>query len=169
MKTNFLVKFLICGITFYGLQTLQGPMQSIRSFSAFIHYTDWVPGHVHMGTLGWVSMILFASIYYATTKMADTEIYSIKLADTHFWLILIGQLIYSITMWIAGVQQGSMLLATNPDGSLHYSFMETMIAILPYYKIRAISGIIYLVGLIVFIYNIYKTFQKGAASQSSKA
>ena len=169
MKTNYLVKFLICGITFYGLQTLQGPMQSVRSFSAFIHYTDWVPGHVHMGTLGWVSMIIFAAIYYVATKMSDTEIYSIKLANMHFWLILVGQLIYSITMWIAGVQQGSMLLATNPDGTLHYSFMETMIAILPYYKIRAVSGVIYLAGLVLFIYNVYQTFQKGTNSATIKA
>lgn len=169
LKTNYLVKFLICGITFYGLQTLQGPMQSVRTFSAFIHYTDWVPGHVHMGALGWVSMVLFAAIYYAATKISDTEIYSVPLANTHFWLVLIGQLIYSITMWIAGVQQGSMLLATNPDGTLHYSFMETMIAIYPYYKMRAVSGFIYLAGLVVFIYNLYKTFQKGAASQSARA
>jgi cytochrome c oxidase cbb3-type subunit 1 len=169
LKTNYLVKFLICGITFYGLQTLQGPMQAVRTFSAFIHYTDWVPGHVHMGALGWVSMVLFAAIYYAASKMNDTEIYSVRLADIHFWLVLVGQLIYSISMWIAGVQQGSMLLATNPDGSLHYSFMETMIAIFPYYKVRAVSGFIYLAGLMVFIYNLYKTFQKGAASQAAKA
>ncbi|MDD2271722.1 MAG: cbb3-type cytochrome c oxidase subunit I [Desulfuromonadaceae bacterium] len=169
MKTNYLVKFLICGITFYGLQTLQGPMQAVRSFSAFIHYTDWVPGHVHMGTMGWVSMVLFAAIYYVTTKMSDTEIYSIKLANTHFWLILVGQLVYSITMWIAGVQQGSMLLATNPDGTLHYSFMETMVAIFPYYKMRAVSGFIYLAGLVVFIYNIYKTFRKGEDLLTAKA
>jgi len=166
LKTNYLVKFLICGITFYGLQTLQGPMQSIRSFSAFIHYTDWVPGHVHMGTLGWVSMVLYPAIYYITTTTNETEIYSEKLVDVHFWLVLVGQLMYSITMWIAGVQQGSMLLATNPDGSLHYSFMETMIAIFPYYKLRALSGFIFLAGLLVFIYNIYKTAEKGKALQS---
>jgi len=169
LKTNYLVKFLICGITFYGLQTLQGPMQSIRTFSAFIHYTDWVPGHVHMGTLGWVSMVLYPAIYYITTTTNETEIYSEKLVTVHFWLVLIGQLMYSITMWIAGVQQGSMLLATNPDGSLHYSFMETMIAIFPYYKLRAVSGFIFLAGLLVFIYNIYKTSEKGKALQSRAA
>jgi cytochrome c oxidase cbb3-type subunit 1 len=166
LKTNYLVKFLICGITFYGLQTLQGPMQAIRSFSAYIHYTDWVPGHVHMGTLGWVSMVLYAAIYYVTTTTNDTEIYSEKLVDVHFWLALVGQLTYSITMWIAGLQQGSMLLATNPDGSLHYSFMETMIAIFPYYKVRAVSGFIFLAGLLVFIYNLYKTAEKGKALSS---
>jgi len=168
LKTNYLVKFLICGITFYGLQTLQGPMQAVRSFSSFIHYTDWVPGHVHMGTLGWVSMVLFAAIYYVMTVGSDTELYSEKLADIHFWLILVGQLIYSITMWIAGVQQGSMLLATNADGSLHYSFMETLVAIFPYYKMRAVSGFIYLAGVLVFLYNIYKTSQNGKTA-SAKA
>jgi cytochrome c oxidase cbb3-type subunit 1 len=169
LKTNYLVKFLICGITFYGLQTLQGPMQSVRSFSAFIHYTDWVPGHVHMGTMGWVSMVLYPAIYYITTATNETEIYSEKLVDVHFWLVLIGQLMYSITMWIAGVQQGSMLLATNTDGSLHYSFMETMVAIFPYYKLRAVSGFIFLAGLLVFIYNIYKTAEKGKALPSRAA
>lgn len=164
LKTNYLVKFLICGITFYGLQTLQGPMQSVRSFSSFIHFTDWVPGHVHMGTLGWVSMVLFAAIYYVMTVGSDTELYSEKLADLHFWLILVGQLIYSITMWIAGVQQGSMLLATNADGSLHYSFMETLVAIFPYYKMRAVSGFIYLAGVVVFLYNMYKTTQNSKVS-----
>jgi cytochrome c oxidase cbb3-type subunit 1 len=169
MKTNYLIKFMIVGITFYGLQTLQGPMQSIRSFSAFIHYTDWVPGHVHMGTMGWVSMVLFGATYYVTTQLSNSEIYSVKLANYHFWLVVVGQLIYSISMWTAGVQQGSMLLATNPDGTLHYSFMETMIAIFPYYKIRALSGFIYLAGVVLFIYNVYKTFQQGAASPVAKA
>ncbi len=169
MKSNYLVKFMIVGITFYGLQTLQGPMQSVRTFSAFIHYTDWVPGHVHMGTMGWVSMVLFGATYYVTTTLSGTEVYSVKIANAHFWLVLVGQLIYSITMWIAGVQQGSMLLATNPDGTLHYSFMETMIAVFPYYKIRALSGFIYLAGLALFIYNIFKTFQKGAAPTAAKA
>jgi cytochrome c oxidase cbb3-type subunit 1 len=124
-----------------------------------------------MGTLGWVSMILYAAIYYVTTTTNETEIYSEKLVDIHFWLVLIGQLMYSITMWIAGVQQGSMLLATNPDGSLHYSFMETMVAIFPYYKLRAVSGFIFLAGLLIFIYNIYKTAEKGKVvpSRASQA
>ena len=144
-------------------------MQSIRSFSAFIHYTDWVPGHVHMGALGWVSMVMYAAIYYTASKMNNTEVYSIKLADTHFWLVLIGQLLYSVTMWIAGVQQAGMLLATNPDGSLHYSFMETLVAIYPYLKMRAISGFIYLAGVVVFIYNLYMTLQKGKGSVKAPA
>jgi len=157
MRDNYLVKFLIFGITFYGLQTLQGPSQAVRTFSAFIHYTDWVPGHVHMGTLGWVSLVLFAGIYYTVPRLYKTEIYSVGLVNLHFWLAVIGQLIFSITMWIAGVQQAAMLHATNPDGSLHYSFMETLIEMYPYWHGRVLGGIIYLVSMLVFIYNIIKT------------
>ncbi|MDF1578174.1 MAG: cbb3-type cytochrome c oxidase subunit I [Desulfurivibrionaceae bacterium] len=157
MKDNYLVKFLILGITFYGLQTLQGPSQAVRTFSAFIHYTDWIPGHVHMGTMGWVSMVLFAAIYYMAPKLYGRELYSIPIANLHFWLVLIGQLIYSVSMWIAGVMQASMWHQLNGDGSLTYTFMETLVELYPYWLVRAISGIIYLAGLVLFIYNIYMT------------
>jgi cytochrome c oxidase cbb3-type subunit 1 len=164
MRDNYLVKFLIFGITFYGLQTLQGPSQAVRTFSGFIHYTDWVPGHVHMGALGWVSLVLFAGIYYLIPRLYNTELYSVKLANAHFWLAVIGQLIYSISMWIAGVQQATMLHAVNPDGSLHYSFMETLAEMYPYWHMRAGSGVIYLLSLFIFIYNIIKTVQSGTAA-----
>jgi cytochrome c oxidase cbb3-type subunit 1 len=157
MRDNYLVKFLVLGITFYGLQTLQGPSQAVRSFSSFIHYTEWVPGHVHMGTMGWVSLVLFAAIYYTVPKIYGRELYSIPLANFHFWLVLIGQLIYSVSMWVAGVQQGSMWHAMNADGSLSFSFMEALVEMYPYWWIRAFSGIIYLAGVLVFIYNIYMT------------
>jgi cytochrome c oxidase cbb3-type subunit 1 len=161
MRENYLVKFLILGITFYGLQTLQGPMQAIRTFSAFIHYTDWVPAHIHMGTMGWVSMICFASIYFMVPRIWDREVYSIPLANLQFWLILVGQLIWSISLWVAGVLQAGMWNALNSDGSLTYTFMETMVEMYPYWWARAFGGIIYLVGLIIFIYNIYMTVKKG--------
>jgi cytochrome c oxidase cbb3-type subunit I len=161
MRENYLAKFLIFGITFYGLQTLQGPSQAVRTFSAFIHFTDWVPGHVHMGTLGWVSLVLFAATYYTVPRLYGREIFSIALANLHFWLALTGQLIFSISMWIAGVQQATMLNATNLDGSLHYSFIETLIELYPYWYIRAFGGIVYFAGLLVFLYNIAKTMTGG--------
>jgi cytochrome c oxidase cbb3-type subunit I len=161
MRENYLVKFLILGITFYGLQTLQGPLQAVRSFSAFIHYTDWVPGHVHMGTLGWVSLVLFAAIYYLVPRIYGRELYSIPLANLHFWLVLIGQLLYSVSMWVAGVQQAGMWHAIGADGSLSYSFMETLIEMYPYWWARAVSGVIYLAGVAVFIYNLAMTVRKG--------
>jgi cytochrome c oxidase cbb3-type subunit 1 len=161
MRENYLVKFLILGITFYGLQTLQGPLQAVRSFSAFIHYTEWVPGHVHMGTMGWVSMVLFAGIYYLAPRMYGRELYSEKLANLHFWLVLTGQLVYSVSMWIAGVLQASMWQAVNPDGGLTYTFMEVLEKLYPYWWIRAVSGIIYLAGVGVFVYNLYMTAKNG--------
>ncbi len=161
MRENYLVKFLILGITFYGLQTLQGPLQAVRSFSAFIHYTDWVPGHVHMGALGWVSLVLFAAIYYLVPRIYNRQLYSIGLANLHFWLVLLGQLLYSVSMWIAGVQQAGMWHAVNADGSLAYSFMETLIELYPYWWARAFSGVVYVTGVAVFIYNLYMTTRKG--------
>ncbi|PLY01365.1 MAG: cytochrome C oxidase Cbb3 [Desulfuromonas sp.] len=169
MRENYLVKFLILGITFYGLQTLQGPMQAIRTFSAFIHYTDWVPGHIHMGTLGWVSLISFAGIYYLAPRIYGRELYSIPLANLHFWLVLIGQLIYSISLWVAGVLQAGMWHALNPDGSLTYTFMETMAEMYPYWWARAAGGLLYLLGVLVFVYNLVKTARGDQAAAPAVA
>jgi cytochrome c oxidase cbb3-type subunit I len=158
MKTNYLTKFFILGITFYGLQTIQGPTQALRSVSQLVHYTDWVPGHVHMGTMGWVAMTVGAAMYYTIPKIYKTEIYSIKLANVHFWLVLIGQLIFSITMWILGIQQGTMWKSISPeDGSLTYTFMESVINNYPYWKMRSVGGAIFVVGMVVFAFNIVMT------------
>ncbi len=161
MRSNYLIKFFILGITFYGLQTIQGPTQGLRTISALVHYTDWVPGHVHMGTMGWVTMTICASIYYMLPQIYKTEIYSVKLANLHFWLVLIGQLMYSVTMWITGIQQGAMWRATDQDGSLTYTFIETNLANVPFWQLRIIAGIIFLCGFLVFVYNVIMTAQKG--------
>ena len=160
MRSNYLVKFFIAGITFYGLQTLQGPLQGLRTLNAFFHYTDWVVGHVHMGTMGWVTMIISASFYYMIPRITDNELYSVKLANTHFWLILVGQFTWTITMWIAGIQQGAMWKATNPDGSLMYNFLDTVTSLYPYYKLRFAAGVIYFVGILVFVWNLIMTVRK---------
>ena len=169
MRENYLVKFLILGITFYGLQTFQGPMQSIRTFSAFIHYTDWVPAHIHMGTMGWVSMTCFAAIYYLIPRIYGKKLFSIPLANLQFWLILVGQLIWSFSLWIAGVLQAGMWNAMNADGSLKYTFMETMTEMYPYWWIRAVGGVIYFAGILIFIYNLVMTVRSGepAATQAA--
>jgi cytochrome c oxidase cbb3-type subunit 1 len=169
MRTNYLTKLFILGITFYGLQTVQGPTQGLRVVSQLIHYTDWVPGHVHMGTMGWVTMTVAASIYYIIPRIYNTEIYSIKVANTHFWLVLIGQLMFSITMWITGIQQGALWKAVNPDGSLKYTFMETLVRNYPFWQLRTVAGVIFTVGMLFFIYNIYMTVRKGKALAAAKA
>jgi cytochrome c oxidase cbb3-type subunit 1 len=168
MRTNYLTKFFILGITFYGLQTVQGPTQGLRVVSQLIHFTDWVPGHVHMGTMGWVTMTTAASIYYIIPKIYNTDIYSEKIANTHFWLVLIGQLIFSITMWITGIQQGALWKATNPDGSLKYTFMEVLAKNYPFWKLRTLGGVIFTVGMLFFIYNVYMTIRKGKALAVAK-
>ncbi len=161
MGNNYLIKFFILGITFYGLQTVQGPTQGLRSISSLIHYTDWVPGHVHMGTMGWVTMTICAATYYMIPQIYKTKIYSVALANTHFWLVLIGQLTYSVTMWITGIQQGAMWKATDPDGSLTYTFIETNLANIPFWQIRAIAGAIFLLGFLVFVFNVTMTVKQG--------
>lgn len=160
MRTNYLTKFFLLAIVFYGLQTLQGPIQGLRTVNQLVKYTDWVPGHVHMGVMGWDTLVLVAAIYYVIPKLYRTEIYSVKIANTHFWLVVIGQLIFSITMWVAGIQQGVMWQATSPDGSLMYTFSESVAASIPFWQMRTLGGIIFTVGMLFFIYNIYMTVRK---------
>ncbi|NTU43708.1 MAG: cytochrome C oxidase Cbb3, partial [Nitrospirales bacterium] len=162
MRSNYLTKFFIIGITFYGLQTVQGPTQGLRVVSQLIHYTDWVPGHVHMGAMGFDAMIITAAVYYIVPKIYNTEIFSVKIANTHFWLALIGQLIYSITMWITGIQQGALMKAVTPDGSLKYSFMEVLVKNYPFWQMRTIGGTIFIVGLLFFVFNVIMTMRKGS-------
>lgn len=164
LRTHYLTKFFIAGITFYGLQTLQGPTQGLREVSSLIHYTDWVPGHVHMGTMGWVVLTITASMYYVTAKLFKTEVYSVKLANTHFWLVLIGQVMFSITMWITGIRQGLMWKTLNEDGTLLYTFMESLVGNYPYWQLRTISGAIFIVGMLVFVFNFIMTIVKGKSS-----
>ena len=161
MKSNYLTKFFILAITFYALQTIQGPIQGLRVVSQLIHYTDWVIGHVHMGTMGWVALTVSAAMYYTIPQIYNTKIYSIKLANIHFWFVLIGQLIFSITMWVLGIQQGVMWKAISPeDGTLAYTFTESVIASYPYWKMRTFGGLLFFIGMCIFTYNIIMTILK---------
>jgi cytochrome c oxidase cbb3-type subunit 1 len=164
VRTNYLTKFFLLGITFYGLQTIQGPTQALRSLTGHFHYTEWVVGHVHMGTMGWVTMILSASLYYMITKLSGREIYSEKLAGIHFWLILFGQLLFTVTLWIAGIAQGAMWKATNADGSLTYTFLDSVASMYPYWKIRFAGGVLYFLGILVFAYNLVMTARPKTAA-----
>ncbi|MBI5694739.1 MAG: cbb3-type cytochrome c oxidase subunit I [Nitrospirae bacterium] len=161
MRSNYLIKFLILGITFYGLQTIQGPSQAIRAVSQVMHYTDYLPGHVHMGTMGWVALTASAAIYYVIERVYKTEVYSVPLANAHFWLALIGQLIFSVTMWFTGLQQGLMMMQRNADGTLAHTFMEALKLNYPFWIMRGVGGVIFFLGFAIFVYNILMTIQKG--------
>ena len=137
--------------------------------SSLIHYTDWVPGHVHMGTMGWVTLTAAASMYFVIPRIYDTEIYSEPIANVHVWLVLIGQLIFSVTMWITGIQQGALWKATNPDGTLQYSFVETLARNYPYYQMRTLGAVIFTVGMLFFIFNIFMTVRQGKNQSAIQA
>lgn len=133
-------------------------MMSIRTVNALSHYTDWTIGHVHSGALGWVAMITFGMLYYLIPRLWGRDnMYSTKLIEVHFWIATIGVVLYIAAMWIAGVMQGLMWRATEPDGSLTYSFVESVKASVPFYAIRLIGGTLYLCGMFVMAYNVYKT------------
>jgi cytochrome c oxidase cbb3-type subunit 1 len=122
-----------------------------------------------MGTMGWVTMTVAASIYYVIPKIYNTEIHSVKIANTHFYLVLIGQLIFSVTMWITGIQQGALWKAVNPDGTLQYTFMEGFVKNYPFWQMRTIGGLIFTVGMLFFIYNILMTMRNGNALAGTTA
>jgi cytochrome c oxidase cbb3-type subunit 1 len=166
LQTNPIIKFLVIGSTFYMLSTLEGPIQSIKSVNALAHFTDWIPGHVHDGTLGWVGFMIFAATFHMSTRVWKKEIYSKSMIDTQFWLQTIGIVLYFSSMWIAGITQGMMWRATDEFGSLQYSFIDTVTVLHPYYTIRAIGGTLYLTGAFMWAWNIYKTMTSGKSLES---
>ncbi len=161
LTENPLIKFMVLASTFYMLSTIEGPIQAIRSVNAIAHFTDWIPGHVHDGTLGWVTFMIMAAIFHMAPRMFKREVYSRKLMETQFWLQTIAVVLYFTSMWIAGITQGMMWRAVDEYGNLMYSFIDTVNVLHPYYTIRALSGVMYLIGFIMFAYNIYKTMTSG--------
>ncbi len=160
LRTDPILKFLIVSLSFYGMSTFEGPMMSIKTVNSLSHYTDWTIGHVHSGALGWVAMVSIGSIYALLPRLLGTkEMWSTKLIDTHFWTHTIGVVFYIASMWIAGVMQGLMWRATNADGTLTYSFVESLNATYPYYLGRVAGGALVVAGMLIMAYNMIRTWQ----------
>jgi cytochrome c oxidase cbb3-type subunit I len=160
LRTDPILKFLIVSLSFYGMSTFEGPMMSIKTVNALSHYTDWTIGHVHSGALGWVAMVSIGSLYILIPRMyGRKEMWSVRLIDWHFWTTTIGIVLYVAAMWIAGVMQGLMWRATNPDGTLTYTFVESLAATFPYYVVRLIGGLMVLGGMFIMAYNVIKTVE----------
>lgn len=158
VRTEPVLKFFVGALTFYGMATFEGPLLSIKSVNAIGHYTDWIIGHVHGGTLGWNGFLIAAMLYYLVPKLWNTKLYSERLANFHFWIGFLGILLYVVSMDVSGVTQGLMWRAVDSNGKLVYpDFIETVIKIVPLYWIRAIGGTLYLAGFVVMAYNIAKT------------
>jgi cytochrome c oxidase cbb3-type subunit 1 len=164
LRDDAILKFLITSLSFYGMSTFEGPMMSIKTVNALSHYTDWTIGHVHSGALGWVAMISIGSIYYLLPRLyGKTQMHSMKAVEVHFWIATVGIVLYIASMWIAGVMQGLMWRATNADGTLTYSFVESVKANYPFWTIRLLGGALFLSGMFLMTWNMFKTMAGGQA------
>ncbi|HET9579117.1 MAG TPA: cytochrome-c oxidase, cbb3-type subunit I [Usitatibacter sp.] len=162
LRTDPILKFLIVSLSFYGMSTFEGPMMSIKTVNALSHYTDWTIGHVHSGALGWVGFITMGSLYYLIPRLVGRiEMHSVKAIEVHFWVATIGVVLYIAAMWIAGVMQGLMWRAVSDDGTLTYSFVESVKATYPFYAIRLTGGLMYLTGMLIMGWNTWKTVMAG--------
>jgi cytochrome c oxidase cbb3-type subunit 1 len=139
------------------LSTLEGPIQAIKSVNAIAHFTDWIPGHVHDGVLGWVAFMIMSGLMHMAPRMFKRELYSKKLVEAQFWIQTTAVVLYFTSMWIAGITQGMMWRAVDEYGNLMYSFIDTVTVLHPYYAIRALSGVLFLTGFVMFAYNMVMT------------
>jgi cytochrome c oxidase cbb3-type subunit I/II len=162
VRVDPVLKFMVVAVTAYGMATFEGPMLSIKSINAISHYTDWTIAHVHVGALGWNGFLTFGVLYWLIPRLYKTNLFSIKLANTHFWLGTLGILFYVVPMYWAGFTQSFMWKQFTPEGILKYpNFLETVNAIKPMYMMRALGGLLYLTGTTVGIYNLFKTAGQG--------
>jgi len=169
LRDDPILKFLITSLSFYGMSTFEGPMMAIKTVNALSHYTDWTVGHVHSGALGWVGMVSIGSMYYLIPRLfGKSEMHSVKLINVHFWLATLGTVLYIAALWISGVMQGLMWRATNVDGTLTYSFVESVKASYPFWTIRVIGGVLFLSGMLLMAYNMFKTIASGKAVDDAK-
>jgi cytochrome c oxidase cbb3-type subunit 1 len=158
LRTDPILKFMIVSLSFYGMSTFEGPMMSIKTVNALSHYTDWTIGHVHSGALGWVAMITIGALYNLIPRLFGRKsMYSTRLISAHFWITTVGVVVYIASMWIAGLMQGLMWRAVNDDGTLTYSFVQSLEATYPFYALRLAGGVLVLGGMFIMAYNVWKT------------
>jgi cytochrome c oxidase cbb3-type subunit 1 len=158
LRTDPVLRMLVTSVAFYGMSTFEGPLMSVKEVNALSHYTDWTIGHVHSGALGWVALISFGALYFLTPRLWKRErLYSIRLVSYHFWISTIGIVLYITAMWVSGILQGLMWRSYDSLGFLQYSFVETVEAMHPFYVVRALGGITFLIGALVMVYNLWRT------------
>mgnify|MGYP000022208837 FL=1 len=163
VRENTILKFMVVGITCYGMATFEGPMLSLKNINAIAHFTDWIVAHVHVGALGWNGFLTFAMLYWLVPRIFQTTLFSEKLVKTHFWIGTIGIALYAIPMYISGFTQGMMWKQFTAEGTLQYgNFLDTTLQILPMHMMRAVGGTLYLVGAIIMAYNLFKTMAQGS-------
>jgi cytochrome c oxidase cbb3-type subunit 1 len=168
LRTDPILRFMIVSLSFYGMSTFEGPMMAIKTVNSLSHYTDWTIGHVHSGALGWVGLVSMGSLYFMVPKLfGQKQMHSIKAIEWHFWLATIGIVLYIASLWISGVMEGLMWRAINTDGTLTYTFVESVKAKHPYYLIRLLGGTLYLSGMLIMLWNVLKTASNGRPAMAS--
>jgi len=162
VRQDPMLKFMVVAITAYGMATLEGPTLAIKSVNSLSHYTDWTIAHVHTGALGWNGFLTFSVLYWIFPRLYNTKLWSTKLANYHFWIALLGMMFYVVPMYVAGVTEGLMWKQFTPDGFLQYpNFLEIVLQIVPMYRLRAIGGTLYIIGVWFMVYNLYRTCKSG--------
>jgi cytochrome c oxidase cbb3-type subunit I/II len=156
-----ILKFFVVALTCYGMSTFEGPMLSLKNVNAITHFTDWTVAHVHIGALGWNGFLTFGAIYYLIPRLYGTALYSKKLAANHFWIGTLGIILYAIPMYFAGFTQALMWKEFTPEGTLQYQFLQTVTNIRPMYILRGIGGTLYFAGVLLMVYNVWKTVAAG--------
>jgi cytochrome c oxidase cbb3-type subunit I len=167
LRTDPVLRFMVAAVGFYGMATFEGPVMSIKAVNALSHYTDWTIGHVHSGALGWVAFISFGAIYFLVPRLwGRREVYSLRLVGWHFWISTLGIVLYITAMWVSGILQGLMWRAYDELGFLQYSFIETVEAMHPFYVIRALGGVLFLIGALIMVYNVWRTIRGDQAAEA---
>ncbi len=167
LRTDPVLRFLVTSVGFYGMSTFEGPMMSIKAVNSLSHYTDWTIGHVHSGALGWVAFVSFGALYFLVPRLWKRKrLYSIRLIEWHFWLATIGILLYITSLWITGIMQGLMWRSYDALGFLQFSFAETVAQLHPYYLVRALGGILFLLGALIMAYNLVRTLRGDERSEA---
>lgn len=161
VREDAVLKFMVVAITAYGMATFEGPMLSLKNVSSISHYTDWIVAHVHVGALGWNGFLTFGVLYWLIPRLFRTELYSKKLANTHFWIGTLGIVLYAVPMYVSGIMQSLMWKEFTPEGQLKWQFMDTVTKMIPFYATRAIGGTLYLAGALIMVYNLVKTVKAG--------
>ncbi|MBL8696847.1 MAG: cytochrome-c oxidase, cbb3-type subunit I [Alphaproteobacteria bacterium] len=169
LRTDPSLRFSVTAVAFYGMSTFEGPVMSIKAVNALSHYTDWTIGHVHSGVLGWVGFIVFGTLYYLVPVMWNRpRLYSTKLVAWHFWIATLGIVLYITAMWVSGIMQGLMWRAYDELGFLQYSFVETVVAMRPFYAIRALGGLLFVAGSLIMAYNLWRTMRGDLAVEETR-
>ena len=170
VRDSAVLKFFVVAVSAYGMATLEGPLLSLKNFNAIAHYTDWIPAHVHIGTLGWNGFLIFGMIYWLLPRLYQTSLYSEKLANWHFFIGTLGIIFWALPMYVAGFTQSMMWKEFNPDGSLLYgNFLETVTQIIPHYMLRALGGLFYLTGATLMVVNVIRTVRSGKLLREERA